>query len=161
MKQYKQQTSWPTLLFLTLGSILLGLYLITVVVDYKIQTLELEIAIMQSDIAQNQPVRREVRIITTSEYNEQKYRQSVLQDLMHCESGGKKTAIGDNGNSQGYYQWQKPTFDEKVGFVTTYKYYLEYVQDYEKITTLTEKVFFDQGEWRRWTNCSFIIGYKK
>jgi hypothetical protein len=154
------QTSWITLFWLLLGTFFLGLYLATVAVDNFILINNVEAAQIHPETSQNQVVGREIQIITTSEYNAEKARKQVILDLMQCESSGKTHAVGDNGDSIGYFQWQKPTFDEKIGYETTYQFYYDYVTDYDKISKLTYEVFFDQGEWWRWENCSYKIGYK-
>lgn len=102
---------------------------------------------------------KEVQIITTSEHALQQQKRAILADLRACESEGNNYAIGDGGASVGPFQWQKATFEDKIGRQVTYEYYYDYVTDYERIYKLTEEVYFDQGEWWRWENCSYKIGY--
>lgn len=103
---------------------------------------------------------RPARIITTTEYALQQQKASILDDLRQCESQYNDYAIGDGGASIGPFQWQKPTFEDKIGRKVTYEYYYDYVTDYERIYKLTEEVYFDQGETYRWTNCTNKIKHK-
>tara|TARA_R110000851_G_scaffold82401_1_gene180638 strand:+ start:605 stop:1090 length:486 start_codon:yes stop_codon:yes gene_type:complete len=102
---------------------------------------------------------RPARIITTTEYDAQQAKAAILADLRHCESSNYDYAVGDGGASIGPFQWQKATFEDKIGHKVTYEYYYDYVTDYERIYKLTKEVFFEQDEWWRWENCSYKIGY--
>ena len=95
-----------------------------------------------------------VQIITTEEWEIEQQRAAILADLRHCESRGNNHAIGDGGASVGPFQWQKATFEDKIGKLVTYEYYYDYVTDYDRIYKLTEEVYFDQGETWRWFNCT-------
>lgn len=154
------QTSWITLMWLVIGFTMLMLHVATVAVDNFILINEIEAAYIQPETSQNQDLGHPIQIITTTEHNAKMARKQVILDLMECESDGKTHAVGDNGDSIGYFQWQKPTFDEKIGYKTTYQFYYNYVTDYDKISKLTYEVFFEQDEWWRWYNCSYKIGYK-
>lgn len=106
---------------------------------------------------------REVRIITTQEYEKQQafenWRQDHLAKLRQCESFGDDGIIGDAGESVGPYQWQKPTLEDKLGRKITNKEWLMLATDYEFIHELTYEVYFEQGEWWRWLNCSNRFNY--
>jgi len=154
------QTSWITLFWLVIASVFVGLYLLTAAVDNFILINEVEAYQTDPETSQNQDLGQVVQIITTTEHNAEMARKQTILDLMGCESTGKKHAVGDNGDSIGYFQWQKPTFDEKIGYETTYQYYYDYVTNYDKISKLTYEVFFEQDEWWRWENCSYKIEYK-
>lgn len=98
--------------------------------------------------------RKVVQIITETEWRLEQEKAAILADIRHCESRGNNHAIGDGGASVGPFQWQKATFEDKIGKSVTYEYYYDYVTDYDRIYKLTEEVYFDQGETWRWFNCT-------
>jgi hypothetical protein len=103
---------------------------------------------------------RPARIITTTEHALEQQKAAILDDLRACESQYNDSAVGDSGASIGPFQWQKATFEDKIGHKVTFDYYYDYVTDYERIVVLTEEVYFEQGETWRWKNCTNKIKHK-
>ena len=174
MKQYQKQqskhlikynnqapTAWETLIYLIGFAAIVTIYLFTSIKEHEMLILAEIAEASTSQEVQNQPVPREVRIVTTTQYEAEKTRQDWLDKLEICESEQNLYAIGDSGASVGPFQWQKPTFEEKIGKSVTYNEYYNFVTNYDKIRALTYEVFFEQDEWWRWENCSYKIGYKK
>lgn len=84
---------------------------------------------------------------------EERRQESFLAELRVCESSFNDYAVGDNGESLGPYQWQKPTLEDKLGREVTDQEYRDIVTDYETIHELTKKTYFEDGEYWRWLNC--------
>jgi hypothetical protein len=147
-------TSWLTLILLVAG--------FTIFINQAIASeheLEATTKIEETRSEEKQEGRT-AQIITTTEYALQQQKAAILADLRACESEGNDYAIGDGGASVGPFQWQKSTFEDKIGRKVTYEYYYDYVTDYERIYKLTEEVYFDQGETHRWFNCTNKIKHK-
>ena len=147
-------TSWLTLIVLVVGfTIFINNAIAS---EHDVQTTTVQEGTEEKQ--EKQP--KEVRIITTTEYVLQQQKAAILDDLRQCESNYDDYAVGDAGASIGPFQWQKATFEDKIGRKVTYEYYYDYVTDYDRIVVLTEKTYFDDGETWRWTNCTNKIKHK-
>lgn len=148
----KVPTAYQTLIVLAGFSFIVGTYIFT----YAKET---EYVLEQKAFAETARIEpaKEVKIITTSEFEKEEARQEFLADLRQCESRGDDYAIGDGGNSLGAYQWQKATLEDKLGRTLTYDEYYSYVTDYDRIHALTYKTYFKDGESWRWKNCTLKI----
>ena len=149
-------TAWNTLIVLIAAMAIFATYTYVCAQEIKYVATQSEVEEARSE---EKEARKEVQIITTAEFAVQEEKRAILAELRECESNGYNLASGDNGASNGPFQWQKPTFEDKIGREVSYSYYYEYVTDYERIYKLTEETFFDDGEWWRWENCSYKIGY--
>ena len=79
--------------------------------------------------------------------------ERILAALMQCESSGLSTAVGDSGDSIGYYQWQKPSLEEVMGQKLTYDQYYAIATNFEEIHYWTRHAYFELGQTWRWVNC--------
>ena len=83
----------------------------------------------------------------------------TLNDLMFCESSGQSHAMGDNGKSSGYYQWQKVSLEEVMSknigrqIQLTEEEWLTITQNYQLSTYWTYYSLFELGQSWRWKNC--------
>ena len=145
-------TAWNTLIVLIAGFAILLTYTYT----YAKET-EYVLESQTEAVEAPKTAPREVKIITTTEYEAEQTKQAFLADLRQCESEGNDHAIGDGGASVGSYQWQKTTLEDKLGRVLTYNEYYAIVTDYPVIHELTYKTYFEDGERWRWYNCTIKI----
>lgn len=152
----KAPTAWNALIVLIAGFAIFLIYSFTYAEEIKYVATQSEV---EEARIEEKEEGEEIQIITTAEFAVQEEKREILAELRECESNGYNRASGDGGASNGPFQWQKPTFEDKIGRKVSYSYYYEYVTDYERIYKLTEETFFDDGEWWRWTNCSYKIGY--
>ena len=143
-------TAYQTLIVLTAFAFIVGTY----VFMYAKET---EYVLEQKGIAEEPRIQKEVKIITTSEFEKEETRQTFLADLRECESQGNNHAVGDGGDSIGSYQWQKATLEDKLGRALTYDEYYSIVTDYDRIHDLTYDTYFEDGESWRWKNCTLKI----
>lgn len=81
------------------------------------------------------------------------YREIELKELMYCESGGYYKAVGDGGDSHGYYQWQKPSLEEVIGQKLTQEQYIAIARNYEEIHNITYETVYEKNQRWRWANC--------
>ena len=143
-------TAYQTLIVLAAFAFIVGTYVFT-------YAKEIEYVLEQEGIAEETRIPKEVKIITTSEFEKEEARQEFLADLRECESQGNDHAVGDGGDSIGAYQWQKPTLEAKLGRAVTYDEYYSIVTDYDRIHELTYDTYFKDGESWRWKNCTLKI----
>lgn len=143
-------TAYQTLIVLAAFAFIVGTYVFT-------YAKEIEYVLEQEAKTEEPRIRKEVQIVTTSEFEKEENRQAFLADLRQCESQGNDHIVGDGGDSVGVYQWQKPTLEEKLGRALTYDEYYSIVTDYDRIHDLTYKTYFEDGESWRWKNCTLKI----
>ena len=153
----RYSTNWHALIALAAMAIIAGTVSYTISQE---KMLTEQFASLETKITKEP---REVRIITTQEFESQQvkenWRQEHLAKLRQCESFGDDGIIGDQGDSVGPYQWQKPTLEDKLGRKITNKEWLLMATDYEFIHELTYQTYFEDGEWWRWKNCSARFNY--
>ena len=97
-----------------------------------------------------------VMTTTGSVYQEQ---ESLLRVLAHCESSMNAHAIGDNGDSYGFFQFQKPTLEDIMSVHNGERVHLSDEQ-YKAIASNWEEskywahysIFTLEQDWR-WYNC--------
>lgn len=145
-------TAWNTIMVLIGAAAILLTFTYTFAkeTEYVLATNKIQ----EATADQRKEERQVVQIITTTEWELEQQKAAILAEIRHCESRGNNHAIGDDGASVGPFQWQKATFEDKIGKLVTYEYYYDYVTDYDRIYKLTEEVYFEQGETWRWTNCT-------
>lgn len=150
-------TAWNTII------VLIGLAAILLTFTYTYAK-ETEYVLATHKIQEGTSAERKegkvVQIVTETEWRLEQEKKAILANIRHCESRGNNHAIGDGGASVGPFQWQKATFEDKIGKLVTYEYYYDYVTDYDRIYKLTEEVYFEQGETYRWYNCTNNIKHK-
>lgn len=109
--------------------------------------------------SQTYPIPDYSHIKDSIEYHEQVERSETLFALMMCESGGDIYALGDDGDSLGLFQWQKPSLEDVMSVYygerisLTHEQYTAIATNYEEAYFWTEYAWFDLDQSWRWYNC--------
>lgn len=132
-RRYK--TDWHYMLFIAIVALVAGLVLIN-----------------------QEPLPQPTELITVYDI-----RESKLQKLMMCESSGRGTIMGDNGDSSGYYQWQKPSLEDVMSVhygervALTHDQWISVSQNYEEAHYWTYYAIYELNQGWRWHNC-WVLG---
>jgi len=100
-----------------------------------------------------------VEVVQSDIQNEYDKRDEILRELMLCESSGNRWAIGDNGDSHSYFQWQEPSLEDVMSVHNgervnlTHEQFHDIAHNYEEIYYWTDYAYFTLGQTWRWTNC--------
>ena len=99
----------------------------------------------------NQPMPVAEPLLSTYDVQE-----AHLNRLMHCESSGNGYAQGDAGESNGWYQWKKPSLEHVMGvhngekIELTWEQYWNIVTNYEEAHYWTRYAYYDLNLQRWW-----------
>jgi hypothetical protein len=160
MKKYNQKikTSWYTLAHLTVFTFIVGVYLVTSILN-DTQIVHTQIVEASEPIEIAKP--KVVQIITDTEYKKQQEPEIFLDKLYICESRGEQYAVGDGGDSLGWYQWQYESLQDVMGQKITVEEYHRIAYNFEESRRWAKKAIFEDGQWWRWFNCTNKINNEK